>query len=77
MIMVVDEDEEAGTASGTSAAVSGLPCLEDNNFSTSYTWHSTTGYTRPEDKDGQEQEEPAWILGIDEAGRGPVLGKSR
>lgn len=68
---IMDEDEEA--VAGTSAAVSGLPCLEDNNFSTSYTWHSTTAYVR----DDEQEEEPGWILGIDEAGRGPVLGTSR
>lgn len=55
-----------------------LPCLLDGNFQTSYSWHSAGNYGGPapepteNDVDGKTG---GWILGIDEAGRGPVLGE--
>lgn len=55
-----------------------LPCMADGNFQTSYSWHSAGNYDGPapepseDDVDGKRG---GWILGIDEAGRGPVLGK--
>lgn len=51
--------------------------MADENFQTSYTWHSAGNYDGPapepseDDVDGKKG---GWILGIDEAGRGPVLG---
>jgi hypothetical protein len=55
-----------------------LPCMEDGNFQTSYTWHSAGVYDGPmptPSEDDIEGKKGSWILGIDEAGRGPVLGK--
>lgn len=69
-------DDAAGDApnanadeTGSSAILTGLPCLASKNFETSYTWHSAQTY-EPESADEE------WWLGIDEAGRGPVLGEN-
>lgn len=54
-----------------------LPCMEDGNFQTSYTWHSAGRYEGPDSVPSETDPDGVtggWILGIDEAGRGPVLG---
>ena len=83
------------------AVVHGLPCMADNNFSNSYTWHSAGRYKGKEaaidasstgnavsqhswkdsnselitgSAEEEEQSQEQWILGVDEAGRGPALG---
>ena len=74
-----DEDmEEQPEASTSAIGFTDLPCLSDGNFSTSYTWHSVGEEGRYSASAGEldEEEEERWILGIDEAGRGPVLGES-
>ncbi|KAK9899733.1 ribonuclease H2 subunit A [Cystobasidium minutum MCA 4210] len=54
-----------------------LPCIADGNFQTSYSWHSAGVYDGPglePSEDDEDGKKGGWILGIDEAGRGPVLG---
>lgn len=94
----IEGDDEVADAD---AVVHGLPCLADNNFSNSYTWHSAGRYKGKEaaidasstgnavsqhswkdsnselitgSAEEEEQSQEQWILGVDEAGRGPALG---
>ena len=74
----VDEDmEDQPEASTSTSGFTDLPCLSDSNFSTSYTWHSVgeEGRYSAASVGELDEEEERWILGIDEAGRGPVLGE--
>lgn len=73
-----EDMEEQPEASTSTSGFTDLPCLSAGNFATSYTWHSVGEEGRYAanlgEAEGEEEEEERWILGIDEAGRGPVLG---
>ena len=70
--MIVDSDDEGAGEDSFADVPPPDSARAGSALIDSYTWHSHEG-TNPGANDARPAE---WVMGIDEAGRGPVLGPS-